>query len=398
MEGTIAYVTDLEGRWDKLVSFTDGNPHVSLDAGGALRLADDVTFVFGGDAVDRGPHGRRIVEVLLAARRTYGERVVLLAGNRDINKLRLIRELAGEPPSIAPAAIKNGPRGDLLRWIFTNTMGAKDAFEHRRTEIGAADDDAVVQSFLDDVAPGGAIRRYLAECRIAYRAGATLFLHGGITDRNAGIVPESSTRASEVDDWVRGLNDFCARQLRGHEEGRSLSGLLAYQAPEEGSRYNQKSVVYARLADHDGNPRLPSAGVIEWLRASGIGRVVVGHTPSGDCPAIVRDAESDFELVLADNSYGRIERGSQVSITDDDVTIVGATQLDDGTQHDVRFLSRRADKAVALGRHDAATGELVKARFADGDYLLYRGLPEYRVTQMRASASDVEQRALVLAR
>ena len=45
--------------------------------------------MFGGDAIDRGPGGRRIVRTLLAARRRYGDRVILLAGNRDINKLRL---------------------------------------------------------------------------------------------------------------------------------------------------------------------------------------------------------------------------------------------------------------------------------------------------------------------
>lgn len=52
----IAYLTDVEGRWDKLVSFATGNPHVSL-VDGELRLAERVTFVFGGDAIDRGAQG-----------------------------------------------------------------------------------------------------------------------------------------------------------------------------------------------------------------------------------------------------------------------------------------------------------------------------------------------------
>ena len=39
----IAYVTDLEGRWDKLTTFVAGNPHVSL-VDGALVLAEGVTF------------------------------------------------------------------------------------------------------------------------------------------------------------------------------------------------------------------------------------------------------------------------------------------------------------------------------------------------------------------
>src|SRR5262249_33902485 len=77
----------------------------------------------------------------LAARRDYGERVVLLAGNRDINKLRLVRELTGAPPPGAPAS---GTRGALLRSIFANTMGAPDAFAHRGAELGACAAAAVV--------------------------------------------------------------------------------------------------------------------------------------------------------------------------------------------------------------------------------------------------------------
>ena len=107
----LAYLTDVEGRWDKLTSFAKGNPVVRLRAD-AIELADSATFVFGGDAIDRGPHGRRLVRTLLAAKQRYGDRVILIAGNRDLNKLRLRREL-----EVA------GPRAELLRTIFRQTMG-----------------------------------------------------------------------------------------------------------------------------------------------------------------------------------------------------------------------------------------------------------------------------------
>jgi hypothetical protein len=89
--GRIAYVTDLEGRWDKLATFAEGQADVWLARDGSLALAEGVTFVFGGDVCDRGAGSRRLVEVLLEAKRRYGDRVVLLAGNRDLNKLRLRR-------------------------------------------------------------------------------------------------------------------------------------------------------------------------------------------------------------------------------------------------------------------------------------------------------------------
>ena len=390
----IAYLTDVEGKWDKITSFATDNPYVSLDETG-LRLADGVTFVFGGDAIDRGPHGRRIIELLLAARRAYGPRVVLLAGNRDLNKLRLIHELTGAPPSAAPPCES---RGQLLRWIFSRTMGAPTAFDHRATELAAtgqrADDDAVVDSYLADLAPGGVLRTYLAECRLGFRAGATLFLHGGVTTENFGVVPGAAT-SSDVDGWLAALEQFYIAELAKIADDQVPEALIAYQAPVPATHLNQASVVYARPTDELANPHVPSREVIARLRASGIGRLVVGHTPSGDCPAIVRDG--DFELVLADNSYGRIELGSRVAITDDEIHVDATTELDGHTRARVRYSSRRAD-ASPLGLRDASTGQLVKAVLDPGDYLMFRGLPNRRVEQVAARADEIAERTLVVAR
>ncbi len=391
----IAYLTDVEGRWDKVTSFVDGNPHVGLDRG-ALRLADGVQFVFGGDAIDRGPHGRRIVDMLLAARRAYGDRVILLAGNRDLNKLRLVRELDGAAPAGAPAAAS---RGELLRWILANTMGAPRAFDHRAEELRAdgraADDDAVAGSFLDDLGPGGALRAYLGECRLGFRAGVTLFVHGGVTADNLGAVPGSAPR-TDVDAWLAALDGFYRDQLAAFVAGHAPAALIAYQAPVPGTHVNRHSVVYARPTDEDANPVLPDDDVIARLAASGIGRVVVGHTPSGDCPAIVRDA--GFELVLADNSYGRIEQGSQLTFTDAVITVRAATRLDDGRRVDVGGAIARSDHGSPLGRRDRATGRLIKAGLTDGGYLLFRGLPGRQVEQVAVEPGALVGRALVAAR
>src|SRR5262249_20117202 len=147
--------------WSKLAGFARDNPIAYLDHASRLHVREGAVFVFGGDAIDRGPEARRVVATLLEAQRRMPDRVVLLAGNRDINKLRLVRELSGSPP---PGAPRTADRGELLRWIFSRTMGARDAFEHRRAEIGgsAASDAEVVASFLEDLAPGGALRDYLA--------------------------------------------------------------------------------------------------------------------------------------------------------------------------------------------------------------------------------------------
>ncbi|HEY8375005.1 MAG TPA: metallophosphoesterase [Nannocystis sp.] len=383
----IAYITDLEGRWDKLERACAGNPAVSLREG-ALELAPGATLVFGGDAIDRGPAGRRIVAALLAAKHRYGERVVLLAGNRDINKLRLHRELAGYPPAAAPAEIR-GDRPALLRWIFAHTMGAREAFAHRAAELQAegrpADDEAVVDSFAADVAPGGMLAEYLASACLAYCAEGTLFLHGGVTGASLGVIPGREP-VDDVMRWIDGLNAFYAEQLRAFAEQRmdgeipGWAAIVAYQAPIPGTSANQASVVYGRLADAYNDPRLPEPSVVHRLQEAGIDRVVVGHTPVGDVPAVLR--RDGFTLVMADNSYGRLECGVQLVLDRDYVRWSGRCRLDDGTELDVSaVVDERPSPVGAVTRH---AGRLIKARLDDG-WLLFRALPGRQVEQVQAT-------------
>ena len=389
----IAYLTDVEGRWDKLESFVAGNPHVSL-LGEELRLEDGVTFVFGGDAIDRGPHARRFVALLLAAKRRYGERVVLLAGNRDINKVRLVTELNGRPHRLAPPL---PTRAELLKWTLANTMGASQAFEHRASELretGApSDDEAVASSYLADLGPGGDLQAFLKSSHLGFRAGATLFLHGGLTPENFLQGPRGE-QARGVDEWLATLGQFYREQIDLFAAGTRPDALIQYQA-QGPDKLNQQSVVYARPTDECGNPQLPPRPIVERLLREGIRRLVVGHTPSGDCPAILRDGE--FELVLADNSYGRIELGSQLTLTDDETHVRALTALDDGRTLKVQFRSRR-DERSPLWLRDRHTGQLVKARLEDGEYLLFRGLPGFQVEQLAASAHDLGQRSLIAPR
>ncbi len=358
----VAYVTDVEGHWDKLSSFAQDNPWVSLD-GDRLVVSEGATFVFGGDAIDRGPSSRRLVATLLDAKQRHGDRVVLLAGNRDINKMRLARELTGAPPARTPREVVAAGRAPLLRWIFDNTMGARRAFEMRRAELaqdGArVSDEDVVESFLADLAPEGALSRYLAACQLAYRDGRTLFVHGAVTEESLG----SHARRSAPHQRRRRVDRRPERLLSRARSTRSSSGgwsatasprgrtLVAYQAPLPGTRLNQSSVVYGRPADALGNPLLPSRTVIATLARAGIGRVVVGHTPSGDSPSVL--AEDGFQLVMADNSYGRVERGSQVLVDGDRLQVSGRVVLDDGVERGRRAAAAGFDARGPVGLRDA---------------------------------------------
>lgn len=358
----IAYLTDVEGRWDKVEGFCEGNPCVRLDGEG-LDLVGDGCFVYGGDAMDRGPDTRRLLRSLVILKQRYPERVVLLAGNRDINKLRLPRELGGIPRRGAP----DGSRDEILRWTLEQTMGAGHAYAQRGAELGPAGD--VAQSFLDDVAEQGWLWRYLQAAQLGFRAGETLFVHGAVTPENFGVVP-GSERASNVDDWVAGLNQFYRGQLdayQGNPQGTDHQALIDYQAPLKGTRANQTSVVYARPGAPMGMPLPLPAALRRELEKGGVSRLVLGHTPVGDCPAVVRD--EGFEIIVADNAYSRLERGSLV-VVGTETHIRGWSQVEGQA-------ARVQAEGPGVGLRDAGTGGLIKGRLEDGRCLVcvYPGGP-----------------------
>lgn len=366
----VLYLTDLEGRWDKLVDALEGCALAVLD-GDRLVLHPDVCLVYGGDTVDRGSASLRLVRCLVDAAARYGDRVVLLAGNRDINKLRLPRELGASPREGAP-----GPLPERLKWILARTMGAGNAFAHRAEEIGG-DDDAVVRSFLDEVGDGGSLRAYLERAQLAYRWRDVLFVHGAVTDASFGQVPLAEP-VDGVDRWILALNRFYAAQMASYvanPTGFEHDALIAYQAPTPGTRANPTSVVYGRPVDALGNPELPSVALRARLRADGIARVVVGHTPSGDTPSFLYD--DGFTLILADNSYSPLERGSRVELYADHTRLVGTALLDAPTRVDVRL---ELDIPPPLGTWQE--GWLIKGRLDDA-WLGFRFEPGFQARQQR---------------
>jgi hypothetical protein len=347
------------------------------------------------------------VRALLDVKERQPGRVVLLAGNRDLNKLRLLRELAGALPKKATPEVHAllssghpGARAEVLRWIFTNTMGAQPAFDMRRAELhaegaGAGDDD-VVDSFLDELRPSqGAHFRFLQSCQLAYRSGSTLFVHGGFADEALGHVPGRAPER-DVDGWVAALNAFLAEQLERYaarpvviDAEPDWLPIVLYQAPVKGLGRNPHSVVYGRFG-HDAwnNPRLPTSSSLTWLAERGIARVVVGHTPCGDLPSLLPSREG-VELVIADNSRGRVDVGLSLVVTDAAVRVRAKTLLDDGRELDVTYEQRR-DR----GEHDpvgrvTADGRLVKAVLPDGTALLFRCDEGYAVRQTAVAAASL---------
>ncbi len=381
----IAFLSDVEGRWSKLVDFCEGNLLVSL-VDGDIQVADGPTVVYGGDTIDRGPYSRAVLSALIEGKERQPDQVVLLAGNRDVNKLRLPRELAGHPRAGAP----QGTRAEILRWTLAKTMGAADAFEHRRTELGhrSADED-VVDSMLADVSarPTGLLLAYLLCSQLAWRSEETLFVHGGVTEANLGVVP-GDDRSYDVDEWIWRLNRFYRQQVDAYANdpmGVAHHALIAYQAPLPGTRANDESVIYARPVDARGNALPPSPALRARLRDQGIRRIVVGHTPAGDTPAICR--VDGFESIIADSSYGNLERGSQV-LLDRSRTSIRAWVRPVGEQPQRLTADLHLDEPSIIGRRVRETGQLVKGRLDDGRYVLCRFLDGFRAEEVAVDTVD----------
>ncbi len=394
----VAYLTDVEGMWSRLASFARDNPLLALEADDRIVMQPGARFVFGGDAIDRGPDGRRLVRTLTAAKLAYPDQVFLLAGNRDINKLRLWHELQDRPHPRMP----DEARGDAvarLRWIFQHTMGAGEAFAMRLAELGPRATEADVPlSYLADLQPDGALTRYLGLCQLALRLDSTLFVHGAVTPENLGRVPASEQRTPEIDAWVERLNAWYRHQIEAFRTRTvepngtpSWEGIVAYQAPHQGTRLNQGSVVYGRLTDDLQNPHLPARAVIRALLEQGIGRLAVGHTPSGAVPSL-RRAEG-FALLVADNSHGRVDTASRVLIEGDAIGVQGRTVLDSGETVELGYRVQPAEPSF-VGQVDLATGHLVKGPLTDGRFNLWRGLANYRVEQVAISPRALTDRRL----
>ncbi|KOO25767.1 hypothetical protein Ctob_003976 [Chrysochromulina tobinii] len=151
---TIGYVTDVEGDlgfWRRYCAISE----VIDDSGGLdeLRLHPGCHFVFGGDSVDKSSGDLRFLRSLLALRRRHPDRVHLVLGNRDINKMRLLAELdesrdnwlaASEHPGVywrAGGGPEGAPVADIDEWL-----AALNAFARKEVNAWSADVDEVART------------------------------------------------------------------------------------------------------------------------------------------------------------------------------------------------------------------------------------------------------------
>ena len=284
----VGYITDLEGDLDTFNRYLDSRRAVlRRDAKGELQLrSPNMAFVFGGDLFDRGPGDLQLARELVALKKRHPDRVFLIMGNRDINKMRLAAEL--QPEEVARGAdtafkawwdpkaselpdylAKKGwpdTRATRLKWMLQCTLGSPNTFQHRSEElahlqgkaISDVSDEDVVESFCRSVLRSdGEVVAYLQNAQIGVIIGDTLFVHGAVEKQALGFVPSAALRYKRnsreevlgpgcrqnlaLREWIEGLNDFAMSQVeawqqspfwQGDVDSRTRGGeaLMAYQS------------------------------------------------------------------------------------------------------------------------------------------------------------------------
>lgn len=210
---TIGYATDIEGNFDYWERYKAMSRVLQVDSRtGNLLLRDNCHFVFGGDVCDRGKGDIRIANALVKLKQTYPDRVHLILGNRDMNKLRFIIETDPKmlsvdlPPYwVRPNEFYSTNNAvDRVKLILYKTMGSgptpNDSFEERRQELKeikssetgtpvesiTINDDTVVASFHDSARVDGFMTKYLKQGQLGLILHDTLFVHGGVRDNSIG--------------------------------------------------------------------------------------------------------------------------------------------------------------------------------------------------------------------
>lgn len=364
-EMTIEFITDVEGNWEYFLQYVSMSSILHFEGAeqgawgpGTLQLRENCILVFGGDAVDKGNGDIRFTKTLLSLKDRYWDRVFILLGNRDINKLRLYSELSlGEQfetyrphwhekdQPFLDYIEKHGLAPDQLsklRWMLACTMGCGDTtFRTRKQELAiisgkGATDDCVLASFMQSVDPNSAdpwMLQLLQVGQLMVVIGDTLFVHAGIQEDSLGFVPDNLEACKSVSTWAKALQSWKTKELISYisqpawsEGRRGAEQLIEYASPGAASK---TVVCFNPLVG--GNATRMTPVVEDFLKQSGIRRVLTGHQPHGQSPSVVRHPRTGLLTASCDTSFSNMaapkhlnyanKRGDVVCV----VTIQGST-------------------------------------------------------------------------
>ena len=254
----VCFFTDFEGNFEyfeRCIELSQGLHWQVVDGTRSLKVRDGWHAVFGGDYVDKGPcagagGSLRVVECLVALKKAYPSRVILILGNRDLNKMRFTSELSegelanldGTPgPYWVPEGKRVTPRmylerllakqraaeqqtadaggaatggaaagtglddeqalaslntlANRIRWMLTDTMGADGEFERRRLEMSLLQSGGTIGGMAGNgMAGGGGSSAAGAARRLPPPSDSVA--SGGIASGSSASLPDDSAVAA----------------------------------------------------------------------------------------------------------------------------------------------------------------------------------------------------------
>jgi hypothetical protein len=410
---TLGVIADIEGDWRKIHSFASNSNILTIKSDDPAHfdaeLSGDSKLVFLGDSIDKGPNNLKVLSFLIYLKHKYPDRVVFIQGNRDANKLRFIWELKPQALALndpaehlsldrfrlnswakafsqfisteALAQVDSVPTPythgtDLIndrilkmKWMLKDTMGCPTTFQDLKGEMDHAPDTAVAEQLLSWVSQEGLLAEYLRLSDLAYLDEPTgsLFVHGGISVENFGVIPESrlgrsdSSKITDVRAWIATLNAWSQARIQQGLAG-DIEGalpLIQYQEPQVvlnavGAQTwglpNGISIAQGRPWSETFNlDPYHSAGLspelIAHLQASGISKILFGHSPVGQVPVMMKSG--DFLVVACDTSVTTPPRVATIEVSDSGVQIT-ATYMKGATP--VKFTANSADATTGTQR------------------------------------------------
>lgn len=405
----LVHIGDLEGEWNQInylaenkigLEFCDSQDKhgipILLDSKTTkwIKLVEENDVVFAGDITDKGDYGLTLLKFIVELKKKYPDRVTLLTGNRDINKLVFLTHLNDRAMKKLPVLSHQNQYKNLDKWreeyvdletgfgintkmgrfrfLLWGKLAGQNVIEHRKNELlrihglDSISEEASYESLMEDVSFRGPLIKYLKNSELIHfdKETKTLFAHGAINDENFFLVPQSLDRrrtlsykkSKDLNSWINELNNFLKVEVGASLKSPHRESLLvAYHDIIPETFTNPKSVVYGRFStDPCLNIELPSDEVIEKLKNSGVQRIVVGHTPMGGVPNLFRNSNSSdqFQVVVNDNTnVPPYLRRSAVILEGESITVIGTLLKDDGTTEEINFTLNKDendDKIIGL--------------------------------------------------
>ena len=249
----------------------------------AFRVKTGQKWLFIGDAMDHGEHAIRFIKAAIALKESDPNNVILIAGNRDLNKIPMYAETADDALDLQGddrfalnkfrrphwekkfkqwlADKKNTINGELvsyqhgknpesdrvlkLKWILECTKSAPRAFECFKKETGITDDYQATKAYREHCKKDGLFHRYLSltqpihieEDTDTHTHPGTIFAHGGFCPENWGYVPLKEggvvqfemNNKSDLYSWNDLLAKVMQNSIQAGFNGDLPHGLLAVE-------------------------------------------------------------------------------------------------------------------------------------------------------------------------